>query len=509
MKKVFLYLVILVIPLTFVFGWDYLDIDPLLLNYDETADWGIGTNEMLSSILSMEPYNLIKSFGLKVGKDELNGLTEQELYRLIIVRTNGKNYPVLINSNGFAVKDENNLELLYSVLTGNIPNPSEITTFYNDALNMADSLVTAIRPFTYSSRQSLAERAFRYLNRINYDTAESLINYAYTKDEDYWELALYDTASILLERIGTLENLLKKNHRIFVSKSNKTGTLKIIDAMNEIELAYYEIKRIYEEVNPQFQETRKENLINISRTYKTMEINTLTARDKGTLIQKLVEEPTDLVKLFEPMLEKHERIDSFIRAFNSIKIDVQKLPELIVSPKNESVVFLGDKKSITLIWRYVYPTSKLPVYTIKYSEVGKKPQTFTTTSNSITLHFSSFKEYIWSITVDQKETYDFVFNTLETLPELKITEIKSQNPVRIEWTPYDKYGVEYVVRIPGVISEEYTMKNFIELELPENDEFRVIVEVSSIDGMNVDIERAERVFYVPYSYPVVNPSPTG
>ncbi|MFO7882963.1 MAG: hypothetical protein R6U52_10550 [Kosmotogaceae bacterium] len=53
------------------------------------------------------------------------------------------------------------------------------------------------------------------------------------------------------------------------------------------------------------------------------------------------------------------------------------------------------------------------------------------------------------------------------------------------------------------------MKNFIELELPENDEFRVIVEVSSIDGMNVDIERAERVFYVPYSYPVVNPSPTG
>ncbi|MFW6119793.1 MAG: hypothetical protein ACOC80_02685, partial [Petrotogales bacterium] len=509
MKKMLLYLVILVIPLTFAFGWDYLNIDPLLLNYEETNDWSIGSSEMLSSILSMEPYNLIKSYGLKVEEDELNGLTEEELYRLIIVRTDGKNYPLLINSNGFVVRDEKELGLLYSVLTENIPDPSEVTSLYDSSLKMVDSLVSAISPFTYSSRESLMNKAFRYLNRINYDTVESLINYAYTKDEDYWKLALHDTANVLLERIKTLENLLKKNHRILVSETNKTRSLRAIEAMNEIERSHYEIKSIYEEVNPEFQETRKENLINISKIYKTMEINTLIARDKGTLIQKLMQEPSELIKLFEPVVEKQEKVDSLIKAFSSLKLDVQKLPELIVYPENKSVVFLGDKKSITIMWRYVYPTSKLPIYTIEYAEVGKKPQAFTTTSNSISLHFSSFKEYIWSITVDQKETHEFVFNTLETLPELKITDIKSQNPVRIKWTPYEKYNVEYIVRIPGIITEEYTRNNFIQLELPENDEFRVIVEVFTIDGMKVDIEEAERTFYVPYSYPVVNPSPTG
>lgn len=509
MKKMFLYLFILVIPLTFAFGWDYLDIDPLLLNYDETTDWGLGSNELLSSILSMEPYNLVKSYGLSVEEDELNGLTDKELYRLVIVRANEKSYPLLINSDGFVVKDKQKLELLYSVLTGYIPDPSEITTLYNRSVNMIDSLVTAIRPFTYGSRESLADKAFRYLNRINYDTVESLIDYAYTRDEDYWKLALYDTANILLERIETLGNLLMKSHRTFVSESNKTGSLKIIKAMNEIELVYHEIKRIYEEVNPQSQDTRKENLININSTYKTTEINRLIVSDKATLIQKLMEEPKDLVNLFEPMLEKYEEIYSFIGAFESMKVDVQKLPELVVSPKNKSVVFLEDNKSITLTWRYVYPTSKLPVYTIKYSKVGEKPQSFTTTSNSISLHLSPFKEYIWSITVDQKGTHEFVFNTLETLPELKITEIKSQNPVKIKWTSYDKYDTEYVVKIPGVVDEFYTKNNYFVKKLPENKEFRVIVDVFSIDGMQVDIEETERVFYVPYSYPVVKPSPAG
>ncbi|MGC9383387.1 MAG: hypothetical protein ACP5D6_02135 [Kosmotogaceae bacterium] len=509
MKKVFLYLFILVIPLSFAFGWDYLDIDPLILNYDETTDWSLGSTELLNSILSMEPYNLVKSYGLSVEKDELNGLTDEELFRLILIRSDNKSYPLLINSDGFVVEDEQNLKLLYSVLIGNIPDPSEITTLYNSSMDMVDSLVTAIRPLTYGSRESLADKAFRYLNRINYDTVESLIDYAYTREEDYWELALYDTANILLERIKMLENVLTKNHRTFVSETNKTGSLKTIKAMNEIELVYYEIKSIYKEVNPQFQDTRKENLININSTFKTSKINRLIVRDKGTLIQELMKEPEELVNLFEPMLEKHMRIDDFVKAFKSMKVEIQKLPELVVSPKNRSVVFLEDKKSITLMWRYVYPTIKHHVYTVKYSEVGKKPQSFTTASNNISLHLSPFKEYLWSITVDQTRTHEFVFKTLETLPELKITNIKPQNPVRIEWTAYDKYNPEYVVKIPGVVDEEYTKDNYFEQELPENKEFRVIVDVFSIDGMQVDIDEAERVFYVPYSYPVVKPSPTG
>ncbi|MEA2067533.1 MAG: hypothetical protein U9O65_10690 [Thermotogota bacterium] len=509
MKKVFLYLVILVIPLSFAFGWDYLDIDPLLLNYDGTTDWSLGSSELLNSILSMEPYNLVKSYGLSVDKDELKELTDDELYRLILIRADNKSYPLLINSDGFVVKDEQNLELLYSVLTGKIPNPSEITALYNSSVEMVDSLVTAIRPLTYGSRKSLTDKAFRYLNRINYDTVKSLIDYAYTREEDYWKLALYDTANILLERIEFLDNVLTKNHRTFVSETNKTGSLNAIKAMNEIELVYHEIKSIYEEVNPQFQDTRKENLININNTFKTSKINRLIVRDKGTLIQELMEEPEGLVNLFEPMLEKHEKIGDFIKAFESMKVAIQKLPKLVVSPKNKSVVFLEDKKSITLMWRYVYPTTKLPVYTIKYSEVGKKPQSFTTTSNSMSIRLSPFKEYLWSITVDQEETHEFVFNTLEMLPELKITNVKPQNPVRIEWTAYDKYDPEYVVKIPGVVEEECTKDNYFEQELPENKEFRVIVNVFSIDGMKVDIDGAEKDFYVPYSYPLIKPSPTG
>ncbi|AKI97138.1 fibronectin type III domain-containing protein [Kosmotoga pacifica] len=510
MKRLLLFIFFALSLLSFTFAWELISNFPMLLQY-ESGNWGIIAERAPDEILKVTPYSNFQEFAVSLTREESQALVgHSRLYRLHFLRYKGDIYPIVINAEGTIVKDSKTLLLIYAALTGMKFEQEKVIDYYKEVNVIADLLIKKLNAFTFKDRGTLASAALVFLNQLKGNELEfsRFMEKALEKKTPYYELILYDTASVLKNELSKIKASSVEYYKKY--STYPPDSILTFNFAKELYDAHAKAQAIYSNFKSLSYPELERTLIEFFRAFiiekATTDVEKLMSVPKEILEEFRISETKSPLSLLDELIERP--LPEAIPA---------SLPPFITTPPDGSILTLNGSTNVTITWGYTLPYQIQPLFTVSYGKQGARPQAIYTKSKALTLQVTPFATYEIELDTPDGISYKMRFSTLlGELPPPSIPSVlkvfkEEDRPIVLKWkAPLANHNFKYKVVVRKTEQTEIVSSNSISLVLDAFQSYTIDIQPIEIDGFTIPQELrkiATTTVEVLPSYPVFSHFP--